>query len=85
MVRAVDHGRLEVDHRETGLAPGQHRFPDSGVDRGDVLARDRAADDLVLEERGDRALDRRIAHPLVGVHDVGGRDFTALAARRAFW
>ena len=49
MVRAIDQTRLEIDEREARLAAGQQRLADTGIDRGDVLARDRAADDLVFE------------------------------------
>ena len=49
VVRAVEERGLDVDHREAGVDARLERLADAGVDRLDVLARDRAADDLVDE------------------------------------
>src|SRR6202040_2863176 len=49
VVAPVDELDLHVDDRVAGKHPGTHRLDDSGVDRGDVLLRDLAADDLVDE------------------------------------
>ena len=49
MVRAVEHGNLDIDHREAGEHARLDGFLDALVDRGDELARNRAALDDVLE------------------------------------
>src|SRR5204863_663798 len=49
VVGAVEERRLDVHHREPGIDPRVEGLADAGVDRLDVLARDRAADDLVDE------------------------------------
>ena len=49
VVRAVDQLDLHVDHRIAGEHAVLQRFLDPLLDRADVLTRDHAADDLVLE------------------------------------
>src|SRR6476620_3556189 len=49
VVRPVEQGDLDVDDREAGVDARGERLADALVDRLDVLARDRAADDLVDE------------------------------------
>ena len=49
MVRAVEDGHLDVDHREPGVDAGLEGLLDAHLDRTHVLARDGAADDLVDE------------------------------------
>ena len=49
MVAAVDERRAEVDQRVAGEDAALSGLLDALVDRGDVLARDLAADDLVDE------------------------------------
>src|SRR5207244_8183230 len=49
VVRPVMEGDLDVDDREARVDARVERLADAGVDRLDVLARDRAADDLVDE------------------------------------
>src|SRR3954447_15326662 len=49
VVRPVDELDRDVDDRVAGEHARVHRFRDARVHRGDVLARDLAADDLVAE------------------------------------
>ena len=49
MVRAVGEDGPHVDERVAREHAALHRLLDAGVDRGDVLARDHAAGDLVDE------------------------------------
>ena len=49
VVRAVEHGDAEVDHRKAGEIAAHARFLDALFDRRDELARDRAAEDVVDE------------------------------------
>jgi hypothetical protein len=49
VVRAVEEGGLDVDDREARVEAGRQRLANARVDALDVLARDRAADDLVDE------------------------------------
>ena len=49
MVRAVGEDGPDVDERVARDDAALHRLLDAGVDRGDVLARDDAAGDLVDE------------------------------------
>ena len=49
MERTVDERRLDVHRREARVGARLERLADPGIDRLDVLARDRAADDLVDE------------------------------------
>ena len=49
VVRAVDQRDLDVDHRVAGEDAVVSASRDALLDRGDVLPRDRAADDLVDE------------------------------------
>src|SRR6478609_7387516 len=49
VVRAVEQGHLDVHDGEAGVDARGERLADALVDRLDVLARDRAADDLVDE------------------------------------
>jgi len=58
-------GRLDVDHRIPGVDARLERLADARVDRLDVLARDRAADDLV-DELVTRALLARLEAVLNG-------------------
>ena len=75
MVGAVDQLDADVNDRVPGEHPGLHRLLDSEVDRGDVLLRDLASDDLV---------DELVA--VTGIHRVGVDDrmpVLAAAARLA--
>src|SRR5215211_1379959 len=61
---AIDGGNGDVDDRIAGNGAALQRLFNTGLDRRDILARDRAADDLVLElealaslARLDRQLD----------------------------
>ena len=49
MERTVEQRHLDVDHRVPGVDAGLERLANALVDRLDVLARDRPADDLVDE------------------------------------
>src|SRR5262245_20501786 len=49
VVRAVEDGDLDVDHRVAGIDAGLEGLGDALVDRAHVLARDGPADDLVDE------------------------------------
>ncbi|CAH0326786.1 hypothetical protein SRABI128_05565 [Microbacterium sp. Bi128] len=49
MVSAVNQRRLDADNRVTGQDAVVKRILDAGVDRRDVLARNAATGDLVLE------------------------------------
>ena len=60
VVRAVDQLDLHVDHRIAGEHAVLQRFLDALLDRSDVLTRDHAADDLVLEHEALARL-RRLA------------------------
>ena len=56
--RAVDQGRLQVDHREPGHHPAGQRVADPLLDRLPELLRNRSADDLRLELDAGAALER---------------------------
>ena len=58
MVLAVEAGDLHVDDGEAEHAAVLHRLVDALLDRGDELAGDRAADDLVDELEAGAALER---------------------------
>ena len=58
MVRAIDQLDLDVHHRVSGQHAVLERFLDALLDRRDVLARDHAADDLVLEHEARARLGR---------------------------
>ena len=73
MVGAVDELDLDVDDREAGEDAGLHRLRDAGVDRRDVLPRDRAADDLVLElVAGARLVRRHVDHDVAVLAAAAG-------------
>ena len=77
MVRAVGEDGADVDERVAREHAALHRLLDAGVDRGDVLAGDDAAGDLVDElvaaagagglERDD---DVAVLAPAAGLADV---------------
>src|SRR6478735_830951 len=91
----VEDRRLDADHRVPGEDAVLHGIAETGIDRGDVLARDAATRDLVLElvdlvaldlERLDRELDlRELAGPtgllLVRVVVLLDRALDGLAVR----
>ena len=62
MVLAVEARDLHVDDGEAEHAAVLHRLGDALLDRGDELARDRAADDLVDELEAAAALERLDPH-----------------------
>ena len=49
MVRAVEHGHAEIDHRIAGEIAARPRILDALFDRRNELSRDRAAEDIVHE------------------------------------
>jgi hypothetical protein len=65
VVRPVVALRLEVDEREAGEHAARRRLLHAAVDGGDVLRRDHAADDRVLEQVPLAARQRRHADPRV--------------------
>ena len=52
MIRAVLESHLDADDLVAGDRPLVHRFAEPLLHRGDVLGRDPAAGDLVLEDEG---------------------------------
>ena len=58
MVLAVEARDPHVDHGEAEDAAGGHGLGDALLDRGDELAGDRAADDLVDELEAGAAVER---------------------------
>ena len=62
MVLAVEARDLHVDDGEAEHAALLHRLVHALLDRGDELAGDRAADDLVDELEAAAALERLDAH-----------------------
>src|SRR5215218_7206171 len=75
VVRAIEDGDLDVDHRVARVDPRVQGLADPHVDRAHVLARDRATDDLV-----DELVALALLVRLGGEHDVAE---LALAARLA--
>src|SRR4051812_37888765 len=67
MVRAVIQRDFDVDDRIAGNDTGLERFFDALLDRFDVLAWNRAADDLVFEDEAGAWLERRNPQPDVAV------------------
>src|SRR6185503_4090090 len=83
--RSVEQRDLDVDHGIPGVDAGLERLLDPLVDGLDVLARDRAADDLVDELVARALLGRLDPDDRVAVLALaaGLADMTATALRRA--
>src|SRR5262245_49923601 len=90
VIRAVGQPRLDVHHRVAGQHAGIERFADAFLDRRDVLPRDRAADDLVLElealarlVRLDLEVDVAVLTAAAGLPHIAALGFGLLADRLA--
>src|SRR5258705_4886540 len=73
VVRAVEQLHLEVDERVAREDAAFGRFMDSLLDRGNELARDRAADDPVFELDAVAARNGRDAHPAIAELSASAR------------
>src|SRR5258708_32081426 len=67
MVAAVVHRDLHIDDREAGQKTLAKSVADPFFDRGNEVARNHAADNLVLELKAGAARERLDAEPAVAV------------------
>ena len=81
MIRAVEDGGLEVDHRVSGQESAHARVLDPLLDRRDVLPRNRAAEDVVLELEVAAARQRLHADLAVAELPVPARLLLVAAVR----